>query len=120
MCKCISNKCKKILAVFFYLLSLLVALLGVYIYLIPFAEINTDVEDGGSYMPKFYFSFARFKDWIAYSSYACVGAGFLGLIAAKCKSPFIGIPYFLAAVGAGLLCLYSAKLAIDFKEDNRD
>ena len=120
MCKCITNKCKKILAGFLYLLSLLVVLMGVYIYLVPYGAINSDVEDGGSYMPKFYFSFARFKDWIAYSAYACVGAGFLGLIAARCKSPFIGVPYFLVAVGAGLLCLYSAKLAMDFNEDNRD
>jgi len=120
MCKCISNKCKKIFAVFLYLLSLVIGLIGAYLYLVPFAAINNNVKDGGSYIPKFRYSFSRFTDWIAYSSYACVGAGFLGLITAKCKSPFIGVPYFLAAVGAGLLCLYSAKMAIDFNEDIRD
>ena len=108
MCKCISNKCKKVAAILLYLLSLVIGLIGAYIYLVPFKMINTDVENGGAYIPKFYFSYSRFKEWIAYSSYACVGIGFLGLIAARCKSPFIGIPYFLLAVCAGLLCLFSA------------
>jgi hypothetical protein len=71
-------------------------------------------------MPKFYYSYSRFIDWILYSSYACVASGFVGLFAARCKSPFTGIPFFLVAVMSGLLCLYSAQQAIEFKEDNRD
>ena len=112
---CFSDRCKCVSTVTLVLLCIVFIIAGALLYLNGFEKLHGVTFDGAPYLPEYKYDYSSFTFYIQYASFSSVGVLIFGLVSAQCKKPYTVLVYILAAVGAGMLMIYSSGITSEFK-----
>ena len=118
--KCCNNKAKKLAMLLLMATCVGLIVESVLLYLTGFLRINGKTFKGEARINKWEMDYASFSIFISYATYAGLGVGVFGLLAAKVKKPVVSFLFVIIALGGAGCCYYSSMLAIKYKVNNRE